>query len=316
MGANAYVYRVELHQTYRIHHPSEVPNVDSSRRSSSVESLRSERDPPGSLDRDSSHRFTFFIASTLPSMLRTLLAATRTFVLIPLFFLLTLVIAAFIIVYGAFRPAAPIHDRILRYWSRLWLRIPPVRIDVTGIEKVDPDQRYVVVANHLSMFDIPLLIRYLPIHGRFLAKTELFKIPLVGHAMRTVGIIEIDRSKGGSSRQAIIEGVRLAAARGYSLVVFPEGTRGTEGKFLPFHKGAFRIAIDTGLPILPVVIEGTDQISKPGSLIFFPGHASLHVLDPIDTSNMTNKDDLKTLTAGVESEMKRVYGDLRHTSHD
>jgi 1-acyl-sn-glycerol-3-phosphate acyltransferase len=218
--------------------------------------------------------------------------------------------AAAIIIFGAFRPAAPIHDKILRSWSRLYLFIPPVHVEVFDIDLIDPDQRYVIVSNHLSMFDIPILIRYLPVRGRFLAKKELFRIPLFGQGMRTVGIIEINRSKGGSSRQAINEGVRLASERGNSLIVFPEGTRGTESKLLPFHKGAFRIAIDTGLPILPVIIEGTDRISKPGSPIFFRGNATLHILDPIDTSDLTNKDDLKRLTAEVESEMNRVYGEL------
>lgn len=243
-------------------------------------------------------------------MVRTLLAGIRTFVLVPLFFVITMLFAAFIIVYGAFRPAAPIHDKILRSWSRLYLRLPPVHVEAFDIERIDPDQRYVVVSNHLSMFDIPMLIEYLPVRGRFLAKKELFKIPLFGQGMRTVGIIEVNRSKGGSSREAINEGVRLAGERGNSLIVFPEGTRSTESEMLPFHKGAFRIAIDTGLPVLPVIIEGTDRISKPESPIFFPGDASLHVLNPIDTSGMTNKDDLKRLTADVESKMKRVYGEL------
>jgi 1-acyl-sn-glycerol-3-phosphate acyltransferase len=236
--------------------------------------------------------------------------------LVPLFFIITMLFASIIIVYGVFRPAAPVHDKILRHWSRLYLLIPPVHVSTSGTDIIDPRERYVIVSNHLSMFDIPILIRYLPIRGRFLAKAELFKIPLFAQGMRTVGMIEINRSKGGSSRQAINEGVRLAGERGNSLIVFPEGTRSTESALLPFHKGAFRIAIDTGLPVLPVIIEGTDRISTPGSPIFFPGSATLTVLDPINTSGMTNKNDLKALTRTVESEMNRVYEDLRPTTHD
>jgi 1-acyl-sn-glycerol-3-phosphate acyltransferase len=249
-------------------------------------------------------------------MLHILLAGIRTFVFVPLFFLLTLVFALFIIVYGAFRPAAPIHDKILKFWSGLWLRIPPVRVEVVGADKVDPARRYVVTSNHLSMFDIPLLLRELPLHGRFFAKKEVFKVPLVAQAMRTVGIIEIDRAKGVSSRQAINRGVRVAAERGYSLLVYPEGTRSTEGVLLPFHKGAFRIAIDTGLPLLPVVIEGTERVSRPGSKLFFPGHATMRILDPIETTGMTNKDDLKALAARVEAEMNRVYAGMRLMTGD
>lgn len=249
-------------------------------------------------------------------MFRTAAAGLRTFILVPLFFVLTMLFATSIIILGAFSRAAPIHDKILRLWSELFLRLAPVHVDPSHIQVIDPHQRYVIVSNHLSMFDIPLLLRYLPVNGRFLAKKELFKIPLVGQGMRTVGIIEIDRSKGGSSRQAINEGVRLAAERGNSLIVFPEGTRGPGSELLPFHKGAFRIAIDTGLPIVPVIIEGTDRISKPGSPIFFRGDVTLHVLDPIDTTDMTTKNDLKALTESVETEMNRVYGDLRPAPHN
>lgn len=244
-------------------------------------------------------------------MLRTLTAGTRTFVLVPLFFIFSLFIASIIIVVGFFRPSSPIHDRLLKLWSGLFLRIAPVRLEVSGLEKVDPQRRYVVASNHLSLFDIPLLMRGLPLHGRFLSKKEVFKIPLIGRAMRTVGIIEINREKGGSSRAAINEGVRIAAERGYSLLVFPEGTRSDGGAMLPFHKGAFRIAIDTGLPLLPVIIEGTERVNQSGSRVFYPGRATLRVLDPIETTDMTNKDNLKALTSRVETDMTEAYAQLR-----
>lgn len=247
-------------------------------------------------------------------MLRTLLAGIRTFVLVPLFFVLTLVFALIIITIGALRPSAELINRILKVWSSLFLKIPPVRVDISGLDNVDPSRRYVVAANHLSMYDIPLLMGDLPLHGRFLAKKEVFKIPLVAQAMRTVGIIEINREKGGSSRQAINEGVRIAAERGHSILVFPEGTRSTEGELLRFHKGAFRIAIDTGLPLLPVVIEGTDRVSQPGSPVFFPGRAAIRILDPIETTDMTNKDNLRSLTARVETDMNAVYNDMSRST--
>jgi len=244
-------------------------------------------------------------------MKRTATAALRMIIVVPLFLIYTFADAAFIIVYGAFRPASPIHDRIVKRWSSSFLKIPPVRFTIEGSDNVDPAQRYVVVSNHLSMFDIPLLFYGLPLHGRFLSKKEVFKIPLVGRAMRTIGIIEIDRASGQSSRQAIIEGVKIAAERGYSLIVFPEGTRSRDGNLLPFKKGAFRIAIDSGLPILPVVIEGTDRVSKPGSKLFHPGEASVTILDPITTADMTNKADLTSLMRRVEASMTTVYEETR-----
>lgn len=247
-------------------------------------------------------------------MLKTSLAGIRTFVLVPLFFLVTLVLATIIIVYGAMRPASPLPGRIVKRWSRWFLRIPPVRYEVEGMEHVQPDTRYVVASNHLSTFDIPLLLWVLPLEGRFLAKQELFKIPLVGTAMSRVGMIKINREAGGSSRVAIKEGVQLAAERGYSLIVFPEGTRGSDGEMLPFKKGAFRIAIDTQLPLLPVVIEGNDRISKPGSKIFHPGRAKMRILPPVITKGMTNRDNLNDVMRTTEAAIKEAYAELRGPS--
>lgn len=244
-------------------------------------------------------------------MLKTLLAATRTFVLVPLFFLLTCAYAIFIIVFGLFRPYSPIFSRILKRWSRTFLRIPPVKVTSEGLGNADPNARYIIVSNHLSTFDIPLMFWALPTDGRFLSKKELFRIPLVGRAMRQVGIIEVDRQAGRSSRAVINEGVENAAERGYSLIVFPEGTRSETADMLPFKKGAFRIAIDTGLPVLPVVIAGTDRISKPGSKLFHPGHARIRVLPPIETAELTNRDNLNDLMATCEKAITEAYAELR-----
>ncbi len=245
-------------------------------------------------------------------MTRTALSGLRTFIGVPLFFIYTLILSLIIIIYGAFRPASPIHDHIVRHWSFLFLKIPPVGIEVEGTDKIDPSKRYVIASNHLSQFDIPLLFSVLPLHGRFLSKKEVFNIPLLGRAMRTIGIIEIDRASGISSRQAIVEGVKIAADRGYSLIVFPEGTRSTQGDLLPFKKGAFRIAIDTGLPVVPVIISGTELINRPGSKIFRPGTARVVICDPIETSGMTNKDNLNDLVRRVEASMNKKYQELRN----
>ncbi|MFC2153843.1 lysophospholipid acyltransferase family protein [Actinomycetota bacterium] len=240
-------------------------------------------------------------------MLENFIAAARTFVLVPLLFLYTMVLAIAVIIVVAIDPKTKAQDRIVEHWANLFLAIPPVRVTVEGSDNVDPGQRYVVASNHLSMFDIPLLFRVLPIHGRFLSKKEVFRYPVIGQGMRAIGIIEIDRDSSGSSRAAISAGVEIAAERGYSLLVFPEGTRSRDGELLPFKRGAFRIAIDTGLPLLPVVIEGTDRISPPGSKVFRAGSVAVRILPPIVTNDMTNKDDLRSFADAVEAEMGTVY---------
>jgi 1-acyl-sn-glycerol-3-phosphate acyltransferase len=247
-------------------------------------------------------------------MIRTVLAGLRTFIGVPLFFIYTLMSAAIIIVYGMFNSASPVFDRIVKQWAFFFLKIPPVKYEIDGLERIDPSKRYVIASNHLSQFDIPLLFHVLPVQGRFLSKKEVFDIPLVGRAMRTIGIIEINRAAGGSSRQAINEGVQIAADRGYSLIIFPEGTRSTNGGLLPFKKGAFRIAIDTGLPIVPIVIEGTDRINSPGSKIFRPGRARIVIGDPIETVDMTNRDNLNNLARSVEASMNETYQEMRSES--
>lgn len=194
----------------------------------------------------------------------------------------------------------------------MFLRIPPVKVHVEGSDKVDPNRRYVVASNHLSQFDIPLLFHVLPVRGRFLSKKELFRVPLVGRAMRTIGIIEIDRQAGGgSSRRAINAGVKVAAERGYSLLIFPEGTRSLDGNLLPFKKGAARIAIDTQLPLLPVVLEGSDRIQRANSKIIHPGHVSVRILDPIETEGMTNKDNLNPVMRQLEQSITDNYIEMR-----
>ena len=243
------------------------------------------------------------------------LATARTFVIVPIFFVYSLILATFVIIVALFDPAAPVIDRTVRHWSGLFLRIPPCSVTAEGLEHVDPTRRYVVASNHLSTFDIPLLFRVLPVNGRFLAKKELYRIPIIGTAMKRIGIIKIDRQAGASSRQAINEGVQLAAERGYSLLVFPEGTRSTTGELLPFKKGAFRIAIDTGLPLLPVVLEGTDRISLRGGKVFYPGAAQVRILPPIETADMTNKDDLNDLLRTVEKDMQETYREMRGADH-
>ncbi|MGI9642997.1 MAG: lysophospholipid acyltransferase family protein [Acidimicrobiia bacterium] len=245
-------------------------------------------------------------------MIATAMAALRTIILVPLFFMYTLLMAVLVLISGAINPASPFHDTVVDHWASLFLKIPPVKIHVEGSEKVDPNKRYVVASNHLSQFDIPLLFHVLPLHGRFLSKKELFRIPLIGRAMRTIGIIEIDRQAGGgSSRRAINAGVQVAAERGYSLLIFPEGTRSLDGNLLPFKKGAARIAIDTQLPLLPVVLEGSDRISTPGSKIIHPGHVSVRILDPIETEGMTNKDDLNPVMHQLEQSIGEAYAEMR-----
>ncbi|MGB5532768.1 MAG: lysophospholipid acyltransferase family protein, partial [Acidimicrobiia bacterium] len=134
---------------------------------------------------------------------RTLRAAIRTIVLIPLFFFYTLSQAAYVIWIGKRNRDSPKIEQTIQRWAGHFMKIPPIVMTVEGAGHVDPDRRYVVVANHTSNFDIPVLFRAIPTPIRFLAKKELYKIPILGPGMDTAGIVKVDRGGAISTRQAI-----------------------------------------------------------------------------------------------------------------
>ena len=170
------------------------------------------------------------------------------------------------------------------------MSVAPIRFDGADASHLDRDRQYVFVSNHLSNFDIPPLFLALPNRIRYLAKAELFGIPFLAGAMRRIGIIKIERGAGPATHAAINDGVAAAAEQGYSLMVFAEGTRSRDGKLHSFKKGAFRIAISTGIDIVPVTIQGTWETWRPEARIFFPGHGRIVIGEPISVEGLTVKD--------------------------
>lgn len=242
----------------------------------------------------------------------TIVSALRTVILVPLFFVFTLLAAVSVVIVEKLRGDSPAVDWIIDLWSRLFLGIAPVRFRVEGAEHLDPERRYVVVANHLSNFDIPLLFVVLrPIRIRFLAKKEIYKIPLVAQAMDAVGIVKIDRQAAMTAHEAINAGVVAATERGFSLMVFAEGTRSRDGEMHDFRKGAFRMAIDNELPLLPVVIHGTWSVNPPGQWLIRPGAATVVVLEPIETGGLTYRADGLRIHGEVRDAMQSRYEALR-----
>lgn len=175
-----------------------------------------------------------------------------------------------------------------RLWANSILWVTRARITVTGIEKLDLNRSYIYMPNHQSNADIPLLLGQLPVQFRWLAKAELFKIPIFGQAMRGVGYISIDRS----NRKAAFESLARAAATirgGTSVLIFPEGTRSPDGELLPFKKGGFVLAVDAGVPIVPIVIRGTRDMAPKGRFVIHRVPVSMEILDPVETAGHTRK---------------------------
>jgi 1-acyl-sn-glycerol-3-phosphate acyltransferase len=194
---------------------------------------------------------------------------------------------------SVFSPSGKGCHTVARMWARLILWVSGVKVHVRGLERLDRDRHYIFMSNHQSMFDIPVVMAALPFHFRWLAKAELFRIPLFGHGMQRCQYISIDRS----NRKAAFESLKSAAAmirQGASVLIFPEGTRSLSGSIQPFKKGGFILAVDSGATIVPMVLQGTREIMAKKRLIIKPGEVTIFIYDPIDCCDYSrkNKDKL------------------------
>jgi 1-acyl-sn-glycerol-3-phosphate acyltransferase len=177
---------------------------------------------------------------------------------------------------------------IARTWARSILFISRVKVSVTGYSNIDPLKSYIYMSNHQSNFDIPVLLGRLPVQFRWLAKAELFKIPIFGRGMRGCGYISIDRSNRKSAFESLARAARTIR-EGVSVLIFPEGTRSQDGSIRDFKKGGFVLAVDAGVPIVPVVIHGTWAIMPRNRLRIDPTDVVLEIKKPIDTAAYTRK---------------------------
>jgi 1-acyl-sn-glycerol-3-phosphate acyltransferase len=198
-----------------------------------------------------------------------------------------------------------------RLWAKSILFLSRVTVSVRGLEHIDPGVPYLYMANHQSMFDIFSLLAYLPVQFRWLAKKELFQIPVFGYSMTRAGYISIDRSDRRSAHKSLLEAAQKIAG-GVSVVIFPEGSRSTDGQVMPFKAGGFHLAIRSGRPIVPVAISGARQVMPKGKLRIRPGHICISIHPPIDTAHYKGKAK-KDLMESVRSIIKQDLERLRET---
>ncbi len=177
-----------------------------------------------------------------------------------------------------------------RLWGNLNLWAAGVRVRLQGMENIEPGTTYVLAANHQGWFDIFAILGKIPVQFRWLAKEELFRIPLFGHAMRSIGYIPIDRA----DRRKAFESLDTAAEqvrRGTSIVIFPEGTRSLDGVLQNFKKGGIILAIRSQQPVLPISISGSHKIlPKKVSVMIRPGTIRMTIGKPIPTRQLTVED--------------------------
>ncbi|OLE51270.1 MAG: hypothetical protein AUG51_23875 [Acidobacteria bacterium 13_1_20CM_3_53_8] len=193
-----------------------------------------------------------------------------------------------------------------RYWvypwanwgARMWLRLSGCEVRVIGLENLDHQRTYVFISNHRSYLDTGTLFCYVGRRIGLLAKKELLKVPILGYGMGYVNVMAIDRS----NRTRAIETVQAATARirsGVSFGVFAEGTRARPGQLLPFKKGAFYMARDAGVPVVPVAIKNTDVLMGKGTGVAKPGTIEMTIMQPISTEGLKTDEEIAGLIEKV-----------------
>ncbi|MEW6555258.1 MAG: lysophospholipid acyltransferase family protein [Actinomycetota bacterium] len=189
------------------------------------------------------------------------------------------------------------------WWSRFCAFVTPMRVKVIGRENIDRDQSYIVASNHQSSYDIFVLFGWLGIDLKWVIKKELRRYPVFGYATLKGGNIIIDRSNPGEAYKSL-ENARQKIQGGTSIIMLPEGTRSRTGELGEFKKGAFVLARELGLPILPVSITGTRSILPPKTLNLFPGRATMRVHPPVDIGEYA-EGDIERLAADVREVIRQ-----------
>ncbi len=212
----------------------------------------------------------------------------------------TSVVSFLCVVFSVFGSYSKIINYLAKFWTRSILFSAGVKLVIEGLDKVDKNKSYIFIGNHQSHFDVMAVFSVLPLKARFMAKKELYKIPLFGWALAATGTIKIDRS----NREKSIVSMNNALERikqGVSIAIFAEGTRSKDGSINAFKKGGFVLAIKGGIPIVPVSVSGSRFILPKHSLKVKPGKIKMVFSDPINTRKYSYQDreKLSELTRSI-----------------
>ena len=216
-------------------------------------------------------------------MIRTLWAALNLVVV-------TAVLAIIVIIAALLRVRNyAVYDWAARTWAARMLRVSGAELEVEGLENVRADEPQIFVANHVSWHDVFALAVAIPKRYRFVAKKELARIPLFGPAWKAAGHVSVDRSDRAAAIRSLNEAGRLLREDNSSVVIFAEGTRSRDGRLQPFKKGAFMLALHTGVDIVPVAILGTRHILPKGAWRVRPGRIIVRFGEPVRVANYTEE---------------------------
>lgn len=210
------------------------------------------------------------------------------FFLIPAISLYTIVLGTLSLASSLFERRGYFAHWCARTWSRLILATTGVEVEVVGLDRLQPGQTYVFVSNHQSIYDIPILFWSLPYQLRIIAKASLGRFPFLGWHLRRTGHMLVDRSR--PDRAKIFGWASRLTSQGLSLIVFPEGTRSRDGRVARFKGGSFYLALQAGLPVVPLSVVGSRHVMLKGRLATHPGRVRLIVHAPIVTTGLEDAD--------------------------
>jgi 1-acyl-sn-glycerol-3-phosphate acyltransferase len=224
----------------------------------------------------------------------------------PVLLVITALVALTTIFLSPLFPDSKLSYYPARWWARIFCRLTFVRVKVIGLEKLDRKQSCIFISNHQSIYDIFAVYGYIPFIFKWVMKAELRRIPLVGKACEAAGHIFIDRTNPVTARKSL-ENAETQLQNGVSVVIFPEGTRTYTGEMGLFKRGAFRIATDLLLPIVPITIRGSFERMHRNTLKITPGTIEMIIHDPIDVTPFLPENQ----AALIQKTREEIYSSLK-----
>jgi 1-acyl-sn-glycerol-3-phosphate acyltransferase len=210
----------------------------------------------------------------------------RTVLLVLFYIVLVILITPFIV----FCMLTGMRDPLIAVgqWAmRVSGRVLGIKVEVSGLDRFDPRTALIFMPNHISFLDGPLLEMLIPGAARVVLKKSVLRIPIVGLGMRFVGFVPVDRKGIKGGKRSIAKAIQMVREKGYSFLIFPEGTRSRDGKLQRFRRGGFFLALETGAPIVPVTIGGTFELMPKGQKYARKGRVRVAFHDPITTVGYT-----------------------------
>lgn len=223
----------------------------------------------------------------------------RTLLLLFLYILIAILSIPVLILCAIFRWLGPVVF-IGRTGVRLGTLVLGIRLEITGLDNVDPAKTYIFMPNHLSMIDGPLMFIIIPQFMCVILKKEIFKVPILAQAMKLAGFIPVDRKGQRGGQKAIEKAVLVIKEKNLSFLIFPEGTRSLDGNLQRFRRGGFYLALHSQTPIVPITIRGSYELMPKGSFFAKKGNMSVHVHPPVAVSGY-DEDSMSHLIENVRN---------------